>query len=158
MLPSAGRAGTLAAQSVHRVHASFLLTRTNLFPSLYPLAPQRRRLCTKVCICALSASVALMVSKTAAGRRWQESLSIYDANFNWDKYITQPHNLAPFVPMPSSIVDRALDMLELRAEDVFLDLGCGLGKVMTCGPFITPTQCNQNELTAGVDRSSPGWR
>jgi hypothetical protein len=33
--------------------------------------------------------------------------------------------------MPTSIVDRALDMLELGAHDVFLDLGCGLGKVGT---------------------------
>ncbi|KAJ1620429.1 hypothetical protein T492DRAFT_1077835 [Pavlovales sp. CCMP2436] len=38
--------------------------------------------------------------------------------------------LAPFVPSPALVVNAALDMLQLMTADVFLDLGCGDGRVV----------------------------
>eukprot|EP00937_MAST-01D_sp_MAST-1D-sp2_P006641 g6641.t1 len=37
--------------------------------------------------------------------------------------------LAPYVPTPQVVVQRAISMLRLRAGDVFVDLGCGDGRV-----------------------------
>jgi SAM-dependent methyltransferase len=39
-------------------------------------------------------------------------------------------NLAPFVPMPASIVDRVLEAAAIKPGDVVYDLGCGDGRVI----------------------------
>lgn len=38
--------------------------------------------------------------------------------------------LAPYVPSPAILTEAALDMLALRPDDVFVDLGCGDGRVV----------------------------
>src|SRR6478609_6303927 len=39
-------------------------------------------------------------------------------------------NLAPFVASPQPIVDRMLDLAEVKPGDVVFDLGCGDGRVL----------------------------
>ena len=41
-----------------------------------------------------------------------------------------PNLLAPFVPTPAIVTEMALDMLQLTSDDVFVDLGCGDGRVV----------------------------
>jgi len=40
-----------------------------------------------------------------------------------------PQSLAPYVPTPQEVVDRMLEMAEVTAQDVVLDLGCGDGRI-----------------------------
>lgn len=39
-------------------------------------------------------------------------------------------DLAPYVPTPMSVVERMLELAEVRAEDVVYDLGCGDGRIV----------------------------
>ena len=41
-----------------------------------------------------------------------------------------PIDLAPFVPTPQTILERMIDMAEIRNEDVLYDLGCGDGRIV----------------------------
>ena len=41
-----------------------------------------------------------------------------------------PDHLAPFVPTPITVIDRALELATLKAGEHFLDLGCGDGRVV----------------------------
>lgn len=40
------------------------------------------------------------------------------------------HSLAPYVPSPPAIVDRMLEMAELKPGETLYDLGCGDGRVL----------------------------
>lgn len=42
---------------------------------------------------------------------------------------TAPQSLAPYVPTPQEVVDRMLELAEVTANDVVLDLGCGDGRI-----------------------------
>jgi hypothetical protein len=39
-------------------------------------------------------------------------------------------SLAPFVPTPSIVVDRAMELARLQPTDTFVDIGCGDGRVV----------------------------
>ena len=43
---------------------------------------------------------------------------------------TQPLNAGPYVPSPDTVVSRMLDMAEVRADDVVVDMGSGDGRIV----------------------------
>lgn len=42
----------------------------------------------------------------------------------------QPNKLAPFVPSPQPIVDRMLDIADVKTGETVYDLGCGDGRIL----------------------------
>jgi SAM-dependent methyltransferase len=77
----------------------------------------------------------------------------------------QTRNLAPFVPTPSDVVERMLQLAKVGPRDVVYDLGCGDGRIVIAaaqkfgargvGIDIDANLINQaeaNAKAAGVDR------
>ena len=49
----------------------------------------------------------------------------------WNPALAQePQNLAPFVPTPQDVVDRMLELVNVTADDLVYDLGCGDGRIV----------------------------
>ena len=48
--------------------------------------------------------------------------------YSYSAYLSRAH-LAPFVPTPQMVAERAIAMLRIREADSFADLGCGDGRV-----------------------------
>lgn len=49
----------------------------------------------------------------------------------WSPALAQePQSLAPFVPTPQDVVDRMLELVNVTADDVVYDLGCGDGRIV----------------------------
>ena len=63
-----------------------------------------------------------------------------------------------FVPTPQEVVDKMLELAEVKKEDVVYDLGCGDGRIVVTAGSITPaiamTMANPREsqpvITAGL--------
>lgn len=53
-------------------------------------------------------------------------LEIYEGSHGWQGV----EDLAPFVPTPMEVVDKMLEMAELKFSDVLYDLGCGDGRII----------------------------
>jgi precorrin-6B methylase 2 len=76
--------------------------------------------------------------------------------------VAQPQSLAPFVPTPEDVVERMLDLAEVKKGDVVYDLGCGDGRIpiaaarrgaRAVGIDIDPqriAESNANATAAGV--------
>jgi precorrin-6B methylase 2 len=43
--------------------------------------------------------------------------------------VVPPQNLAPYVPTPEDVVERMLDLAQVKQGDVVYDLGCGDGRI-----------------------------
>jgi SAM-dependent methyltransferase len=43
--------------------------------------------------------------------------------------LATPQSLAPYVPTPEDVVERMLDLAQVKAGDVVYDLGCGDGRI-----------------------------
>ncbi len=44
--------------------------------------------------------------------------------------LAHPDNLAPFVPTPETVVEKMLEVADLRPGDTLYDLGCGDGRIL----------------------------
>ncbi len=53
-------------------------------------------------------------------------LEIYEGSHGWQGV----EDLAPFVPTPMEVVDKMLEMAEVKSSDVLYDLGCGDGRIV----------------------------
>ena len=76
--------------------------------------------------------------------------------------VAQTQSLAPYVPTPEDVVERMLDLAEVKKGDVVYDLGCGDGRIpiaaarrgaRAVGIDIDPqriAESNANAMAAGV--------
>jgi len=46
------------------------------------------------------------------------------------EHLAHPDNLAPFVSTPDSVVEKMLEMADLRPSETLYDLGCGDGRIL----------------------------
>ncbi|HEX9901622.1 MAG TPA: class I SAM-dependent methyltransferase [Acidobacteriota bacterium] len=105
-------------------------------------APPQKRLIKPGAIHRLPTDTALDISFERAGRTTVHRLSpgkpysfrlneddhleIYEGSHGWQGV----EDLAPFVATPMEVVDKMLDMAEVKASDVLYDLGCGDGRIV----------------------------
>jgi len=136
----AGSPGVAVGEiSIRNVTADVL--RYEITPADSPTPPQKR-LIKPGAIHRLPTDTALDISFERAGRTIvhrlfpgkpysfrldeDDQLEIYEGSHGWQGV----EDLAPFVATPVEVVDKMLDMAEVKASDVLYDLGCGDGRIV----------------------------
>jgi hypothetical protein len=67
-------------------------------------------------------------------------------------YFTEPVvNMIPYVPTPARVVLEAIDKLDLKPDDIFYDLGSGLGRVVILANLMSGAQAKGVEINAVLD-------
>ena len=65
-----------------------------------------------------------------------------------------PRGCVPYLPCPVDTLLRMVDLAEVEATDVFVDIGSGLGRAATLTHFLTGAPAIGLEIQAGLVRSS----
>jgi hypothetical protein len=136
----AGSPGVAVGEiSIRNVTAD--VVRYEITPADSP-TPAQKRLIKPGAIHRLPTDTALDISFERAGRaivhrlfpgkpysfrlNEDDQLEIYEGSHGWQGV----EDLAPFVATPMEVVDKMLDMAEVKASDVLFDLGCGDGRIV----------------------------
>ncbi len=86
----------------------------------------------------ISAASLIHVDSLGRLRRWKERLNagrgIYVSSsgesFYPEELITPPESLAPYVPTPTDVVEKMLELAELKPGEIIYDLGSGDGRII----------------------------
>jgi hypothetical protein len=81
-------------------------------------APPRRRFFRNLLV------LAIVIGGVSALARWGFQQWSYDPT-----PLKRPWNDAPYITTPMDVVDKMLEVAEVRKEDVLYDLGCGDGRI-----------------------------
>jgi SAM-dependent methyltransferase len=86
----------------------------------------------------MSALLSSLQAEEAEAPPSTSSAEARNADENSHQQVRIGENLAPFNPSMQPVVDTALELLKLSADDIFYELGCGDGRVMVAAAQATP--------------------
>ena len=65
-----------------------------------------------------------------------------------------PRGCVPYLPCPVDVIVAALELAEVEAHDVFIDVGAGLGRVVLVARLMTGADCIGIEVQPGLVRAA----
>jgi SAM-dependent methyltransferase len=81
---------------------------------------------------------------------------VWDAGEIPDDEPCLPRGCVPYLPCPVDTVLEALQLADVRPDDVVVDVGCGLGRTMALARLSTGAACIGIEIQPGLARAARG--